>query len=237
MSTELFTKYLYFWGSLAGLGVLYLFYRARPDLRRRMLRMGLVVGVAGVLSEGVFFKDYWHPPLLFHFGKFGGIEDFFFGLAFGGICVALYDTLLHKRLRRKGHPHYWIMTLLIVSELVAVSIVGPWLDMNSIYSSALGFILPSAVIVAMRRDLIAETLVSALLGGAILAFVEMVFLLLDPTFLQQYYFLYNKAPLILGIVPVTEFAWGAAFAAVVGPLRDFEFGYAPISVKQKKTRP
>ncbi len=198
-----------------------------------MLRTGIAVGLAGVLSEGVFFRDYWHPPLLFRLGHYGGIEDFFFGVAFGGICVCIYDVFFHKRLRRKKHPHYWITSLLIISEVLAVETLTPF--MNSIYASAIGFLLPAAVIIIMRRDLIPETLLSALLGGSILAFMEMVLLILAPNYLKQYYFLYGKAPLIFGIVPLTEFLWGAAFAALVAPWRDFEFGYVPINIAVRKT--
>ena len=231
METDIFTKYLYFWGSLGGLGVFAYIYHLRQDLRRRMLRMGIAVGIAGVFSEGVFFRDYWHPPLVIRFDRFGGIEDFFFGIAFGGICVALYDVVFHKRLKRKGFPHYWIMSLLILSELICVKGLTPYI--NSIYASAIGFIIPAIIIIYLRRDLIAETLLSALLGGSILAFMEMIMLALAPSYLKQYYFLYGKVPLIFGIVPLTEFLWGAAFAAVVGPIRDFEFGYVPINMRSK----
>src|SRR5665213_821950 len=136
MISELFTKYLYFWGSLGGLGIFGLFYHARKDLRHRMLRAGIAVGVVGVFSEGVFFRDYWHPPLIFRFGRFGGIEDFFFGIAFGGICVCIYDVVFHKRLKRKGFPHYWITSLLVVSELLSVTLLTG--RINSIYASAIG---------------------------------------------------------------------------------------------------
>jgi hypothetical protein len=229
---ELFTKYAYFWGSIGGLGVFAVIYNARKDLRRRMLRMGIAVGLVGILSEGVFFRDYWHPPLLFHIGRFGGIEDFFFGIFFGGVCVAMYDVVFHKRLRRKGYPHYWIVSLLIVSELLSVGILTQY--MNSIYASAIGFVVPAIAIVLWRKDLIMETVFSALLGGSLLTFMEMLALLLIPNYLKNYFFLYEKVPMFLGIVPLTEFMWGAAFAAIVGPLRDFEFGYAPVHISRRR---
>jgi hypothetical protein len=240
MHSYLITKYLYFWGSLFGLGIFFFFYRARRDLRHRMLRMGIAVGIVGVFSEGVFFRDYWHPPLIFRLGRYGGIEDLFFGLAFGGVCVVIYDVVFHKRLRRKGYPHYWITTLLIISEVVSIGLLVP--HINSIYASAIGFIIPALAIMIIRRDLIAETLLSAVLGGSLLAFAEMIVLLIAPDYLKQYYLLYGKAPLILGVVPLTEFLWGASFAAIVGPLRDFEFGYVPVSVRKRgqtsiKTKP
>jgi hypothetical protein len=231
MMEDIYTKYLYFWGSLIGLVVFVFVYYSRNDLRRRMLRAGVAVGIIGILSEGVFFRDYWHPPLLFHIWRFGGVEDFFFGLAFGGICVVLYDVVFHKRLRKKGYPHYWITTVLIISEILAVvTLTG---HINSIYASAIGFIIPAGIIIVMRRDLIPETLLSALLGGAILALVEMILLLMAPTYLERYYYLYGKAPLIFGVVPFTEFLWGACFAAIIGPLRDFEYGFAPVNFRRK----
>jgi len=130
-----------------------------------MTKMGLAVAAVGVLSETVFFQDYWRPPLLFQIGRLGGIEDVFFGFAFGGICAALYDAVFHKRLRRKGYPHLWIVPLLVVCEVLAILVLRQW--MNSIYASTIGFILPAAVVMIVRRDLVVETLFSALLGGGL----------------------------------------------------------------------
>src|SRR3989344_8702065 len=149
MLPESITTHMYFWGSLVLLGLFAAIFYYRPDLRRRMIRMGIAVGILGVLSEAVFFQDYWHPPLVIRFGRFGGIEDFFFGFSFGGICVALYDVVFHKRLKKKGYPHYWIIPLLVISEVLSVSVVGPTLGISSIYSSALGFIVPALLIMIM----------------------------------------------------------------------------------------
>jgi hypothetical protein len=229
---ELITKYLYFWGSIMGLGIFSVIYQNRPDLRRRMLRTGIAVGVLGVFSEGVFFRDYWHPPLLFHFGRFGGIEDFFFGIFFGGVCVALYDVTFHKRLKRLGHPHYWITSVVLVSEVAAILMLGRHID--SIYASALGFLVPIIFIVSLRRDLIPETILSAFLGGSLLILAEMACLIVNPSYLQNYFYLYGKVPLIFGVVPFTEFMWGACFAALFGPLRDFEYGYLPVDALKRR---
>ena len=233
MLPESITTHMYFWGSLVLLGLFAAIFYYRPDLRRRMIRMGIAVGILGVLSEAVFFQDYWHPPLVIRFGRFGGIEDFFFGFSFGGICVALYDVVFHKRLKKKGYPHYWIIPLLVVSEVLSILILSQY--MNSIYASAIGFVLPAAAVIAVRRDLIVETVFSAILGASLLILMEMILLLLAPNYLRQYFLLYGEVPLIFGVVPITEFLWGAAFAAIVGPLRDFEFGYAPVRIELQKS--
>jgi hypothetical protein len=182
-----------------------------------------------VLSEAVFFKDYWHPPLLIHFGRFGGIEDLLFGFGIGGIATSIYDTVFHKRLRRKGYPHFWIVPVLVASETLSILVLFYDFHVNSIYASAVGFIIPTTVIAIIRKDLIVKILFSALLFGALLSFAEMLVLVFAPTYLRLYYLLDGKAPLLFGIVPLTEFIWGASFASIVGPLLDFGYGFVPVA--------
>lgn len=225
---DIFTKYLYFWGSLVALAVFAVIFCLRKDLHRRMVKIGFVVGIAGVLSEAVFFRDYWHPPLLIHFGRFGGVEDFLCGFAMGGIATSLYDTIFHKRLRRKGYPHIWIVPVIVASEMLSILILFYGFGLNSIYASAIGFIVPAIVIAIVRKDLIVEILFSAVLFGALLSFTEMLALIFAPTYLKLYFVLYGKAPLIFGVVPLTEFLWGASFAAIVSPLFDFDYGFVPV---------
>src|SRR5258708_591603 len=144
---ELFVKYLYLWGSLVGCLIFLLIYTKRKDLRSRMLSAGLAIGFLGILSESYFFKDYWQPALLIRFGNFGGLEDFMFGLAAGGIGVVIYDFVFHKRLRSKFHPHLWIVPVVLLSEFVSLQILVKYLGVNSIYASAVGFLIPVIVIV------------------------------------------------------------------------------------------
>ncbi len=235
---DIFTKYLYFWSSLVALCVFFIIFYSRKDLRKRMVKIGFGVGITGILAEPVFFQDYWRPYLLFSFGHFGGIEDFFFGFALGGVGTALYDVVFHKRFRRKGHPHLWIVPLLILSELLCILIFFNGLKVNSIYASAIGFVIPAFIIMVVRKDLIVETIFSAILVGSLMVFLEMLVLLFAPTYLENFYLLYGKAPLLFGIVPITEFIWGALFASVAGPLYDFNYGNVPIAfakTKKKKT--
>lgn len=195
-----------------------------------MVKMGIGVGVIGIFSEAIFFQDYWHPVLLFHFGTFGGIEDFFFGFAAGGIGVAIYDVVFHKSFRRKGNPHVWITPLLIVSEFLSIALFFHVLKLNSIYASTIGFIVPAVVIMIVRKDLIIETIYSAFLFGSLVIFLEVMVLICAPTYLKQYYVLYGKTPLIFGYGPLTEFIWSISFASVIGPFFDFKDGDVPVDI-------
>ena len=193
-----------------------------------MLTAGIAIGIIGILSESVFFQDYWNPPLIFRFGKFGGIEDFLFGLAFGGIGVVIYDVIFHKKLRRSFHPQTWIIPTVILSELISVYIFFHLLEVNSIYASAIGFMFPVITILLIRNDLIFETFFSAILAGLLLVFVEIFMLLFAPTYLEKYFLLHGQVLLIFGIAPLTELIWGICFGALVGPLYDFKQGTRPI---------
>lgn len=162
---DLFSKYLYLWGSLLGCLIFVLIYLSRKDLRDKMVKIGVFVGILGIFSEYFFFKDYWIPPLILKIGDLGGIEDFLFGFMAGGIGAAIYDVVFHKRLLRRGNHHYWIIPLVLFSEFLAMMIFSNNLGFNSIYASAIGFLVPAIIIVAVRRDLFLETIFSAVLVG------------------------------------------------------------------------
>lgn len=221
------------WGSLLGLLVFIIIYFLRKDLRSRMLIAGVGVAIAGVFSEAIFFQDYWNPPLLLQFGKMGGIEDVFFGFAAGGLGVALYDVVFHKRFRKKGHPHHWIIPCVLLSELIAIGVFFYGFGINSIYASMIGFIVPALVILIIRPDLFLEIFFSAIFAGAFLIFLETMFLFLAPQYLESYFFLHGKTVLVFGIAPLTELLWGVSFGAIIGPLYDFKDGTIPVPISNK----
>lgn len=233
---DIFSKYLYFFSSLTLLFLFFVIFYLRRDLRSRMLIVGLIVGIFGIFSEIFFFKDYWNPPLIFRFGEFGGIEDFLFGFAFGGIGTSIYDFVLHKRFRKKRHPHYWIIPVLGISELASLFVFFDFMKINSIYASAVGLLIPMFIIIIIRKDLIIETIISAIITAFLLVFLESLFLSFAPDYLRSYYFLYGKVPLIFGYAPITELIWGLSFGSIIGPIYDFYYGNSPVSYAKLKIR-
>lgn len=201
-----------------------------------MVKIGLFLGVVGVFSESVFFRDYWNPPLIFRFGPYGGIEDFIFGFAVGGIGTAIYYFTLHKRFRKKNHPHFWIIPTIGIIECLSLFILNYLLRINSIYASSIGLIIPSLIIMLIRKDLIIETILSAIMTAFLLVFVESVLLIFASGYLSHYYFLYRKVPLLFGLAPITELIWGISFGAIVGPLYDFDYGDGPVNFPHLKKR-
>lgn len=198
-----------------------------------MLKVGIFTGILGVFSEYFFFQDYWIPPLIFKIGKFGGLEDFLFGFVAGGIGTAIYDVVFHKRLRKKNNPHYWIIPLILFSEFLSMLIFSN--HINSIYASAIGYILPAIIIVATRRDLFIETVFSALIVGGMLVFFESILLFFAPNYLPDYFLLHGKVNLI-GLAPITELIWGMAFGALIGTFYEFDLGEEIINLPKRRSR-
>jgi hypothetical protein len=225
----LITKYLYLFGSLLGCVIFLFIYLKRKDLGSRMIIAGIIVGIIGIFSEYVFFQDYWNPPLLFKFWVFGGIEDFLFGFAAGGIGVVIYDVIFHKKLRKSNHSQIWIIPIVIFSGLLSVYLFFNFLEINSIYASAIGFIIPVIIIMLFRKDLTKEIIISSILAGAFLISGEVFLLCFMPTYLEQYFLLHGKVLLVFGIAPITELIWGICFGAFVGPIYDFIEGTKPVN--------
>lgn len=189
-----------------------------------------------VFFQNIFsFKITGPPPLIFKIGTLGGIEDFLFGLTAGGVGAAIYDVVFHKRLRLKGNHHYWIIPLVLFSEFISLVIFFNHFKINSIYASAIGFILPAAIIVIIRRDLFMETIFSGLLVGGVLIFFENLLLIFAPNYLTDYFLLQGRVNLI-GLTPITELIWGMGFGALVGSIYEFDFGEAVVNLPRSKRK-
>src|SRR5258706_14284145 len=70
---------------------------ARRDLRNMGLSVGLAGGLAGLISEIWFFRDYWRPPTLLGVAHISP-EDFLFGFAIGALAAVVYPALTRRRL-------------------------------------------------------------------------------------------------------------------------------------------
>ncbi len=109
-------RYAYLSGVLLVLLPLWLFlFFHRKDLRYEILKVSLVIGIGGPLSELLYMRDYWRPETFI--GWPIGIEDFLFGFFIGGIACSIYEELFgkhySKRLNRKHHWRLFIIPVLL----------------------------------------------------------------------------------------------------------------------------
>lgn len=221
-----FNTYLYFWGSLFGLFLFILIYLKNFQIRKKMLCIGIGVAVVGVFSEYFFFQDYWNPSLIYQFGIFGGIEDLMFGFAAGGIGSAIPNIISSVKTIKNKRPKRIIAPILLFIAILAFSLSNV-IGINSILSSIIALFISAIIICMMRPDLLRSMFFSAFIFGLGLIFIEGVFLtVLGEGYLQNYFLLYKKIPIIFDVILITEFIWGFFFGAVVGSLRECFSGMA-----------
>ncbi len=223
----------YVGGSLLGALLWLAIFLRRRDLRRRMLWVSLLLLPMAPLGESFFLLDYWNPPLILPiwYGgyEYGGLADFLFAFALGGIATAAYPALTRRAARAGARSRKrWLALAFVVLTVGSVYLLTQLGPVNSIFSSMLGFALTALLVWAVRPDLVRASLVSGLASALTLVSVEAVCSLFAPLFISRYWLLYHSAfgILIAGRVPLTEALWSFAFGAAVGPLYDACVGAA-----------
>jgi hypothetical protein len=217
----------YLIGSLAGILLWLAICLCRPDLRRRMLWVSLLLLPMAPLGESFFLLDYWRPPLLLPiwYGgyEYGGLADFLFAFAMGGIAAAAYPLVARRPTVARVRPQRrWLAGAFAVLTVGSVFLLTQLGTVNSILSSMLGFLLTGLLVCALRPDLAPAALVSGVVSALTLVSVEIVCSFVAPEFISRYWLLYHTpfGILIAGRVPLTEALWGTAFGVAVGPLYD-----------------
>lgn len=218
-------QYAYLIGDLIiGLPLWSVLFFGRKDLRREMLIVSLLIGIAGPVSEYWYTQDYWQPQTFT--GTVAGLEDFLFGFFVGGIASAIYEGAFGRRFaKRKDRSHHWswfllpMVALLIFSLNLLVSI-----GLNSIYASVITFIGAAGVMVYYRRDLLVDSLMSGLLVGAIMFLGYLVFLSIFPQAVHRWWFLNNISGILVAGIPIEELMWAFGWGMFAGPVYEFFAG-------------
>lgn len=187
--------------------------------------MGTLVGAFGIFSEYFFFQDYWRPPLLIQFGPFGGVEDFLFGFAAGGIGAVVFDLAASPSKHHSKNAKKWIIYTAFLIQFISLILFASLLSLNSITASSIGLLLLAAIINWIRPDLIYNSLVSTLICAGLLVGVEALLLItFGGGYLENYFLLDKSEYVVWGVIPLTELLWGLTFGAAVGPLYEVYTG-------------
>jgi len=204
-------RYLFLFFTLAFLLAALFIYVIRPDLRRFMLRIGVLGGIAGLICEYWYFQDYWRPPTLFGTATLS-IEDFLFGFAIVSLGATAGLAALGKkhapRVKGAGKKLLLVVLFAVVTNIVMVNILG----INSIIATYVIFGTIAALGLILHPQLWKMALISAGVLMAI-AFVSyfIVFGLIDPSYVGKYFLLTNNSflPTLGGFMPITELIWYA----------------------------
>lgn len=204
----------------------------RPDLRRKVIKTSLIGGVAGLIANFWYFRDYWRPPSLFG-NTVISIEDFLFGFLITGIAASIYDTVFNKKYVKKYKKRKKFFGNLFLIGVIILFIFNNWLGINSIFVSSFAFLGFSIIIVSIRKDLIIPSIVSGLLVTLIIIPIYIIlFNYISPTYWDKYWLLANTSfgIEVLGNIPVTELIWYFTWGCFAGISYDFVSGSEKVKI-------
>ena len=207
----------------------------RPDLRRKVIKTSLIGGVAGLIANFWYFRDYWRPPSLFG-NTVISIEDFLFGFLITGIAASIYDTVFNKKYVKKYKKRKKFFGNLFLIGVIILFIFNNWLGINSIFVSSFAFLGFSIIIISIRKDLIIPSIVSGLLVTLIIIPIYIIlFNYISPTYWDKYWLLANTSfgIEVLGNIPVTELIWYFTWGCFAGISYDFVSGSEKVKVVQR----
>lgn len=192
----------------------------RPDLRKEMLFMSLMIGVLSVATSYYWWTIDWWKPLTLT-GTKVGIEDFLMGFTSGGIMATLYEVIFKKALyKRKLHHHLsgGFTILLILAQTTSWFIYG--IGLTSFWASTLAMISTSIIMLLIRKDLV----INAFLSGVLMLCVSLLFysviIILSPGWMDQTYLSGLSGIKFIGI-PIEELVFWFLAGLVFGPFYEY----------------
>ena len=216
-------RYFYSIWTLIFFFIWFALYIHRKDLRKEMLFVSFIFGIAGIASQYIYLKDWWKPMTLT--GTAIGIEDFLIGMFIGGIAAVIYEEIYKKKIRfRSSKKSHLIFYCILNSLAICFLFFGSFylLRLNSFYSSLITFLVPTFFIWFKRKDLIKPSLISGILMLIIGTLVYFVLFLVLPDYFHIFWYLKETwfASLFLGI-PLGEYIWFFLAGMAISPLYEF----------------
>jgi hypothetical protein len=192
----------------------------RPDLRRKMTIMSIIVALIGPFSEFFYLRDYWRPEIFN--GWMIGVEDVLFGFFIGGIAGVIYEEVFGKKYTKRhlhGHTTWMFASFLFLLVLMVVGNI--FLGYNSGYVSILGFLAIGIIPIVQRHDLLKDAFISGFLMGCLMLVFYSVFTYLFDGIIQKWWLLHNLSGIIILEAPLEELLWGFGWGFVAGPAYEF----------------
>jgi hypothetical protein len=181
----------------------------RKDLASKAIKFGVLGGVAGLVSEVFYFRDYWQPPSLMGVATVS-IEDFIFGFAITALSFTLYPCLFKAKFTTRQASQIRRYLLFFIIGFASMLVFNLYGHVNSIFVSSAVFMGLASTILFLRKDLLLMGLYSA---AILTSFIVVVYIILfgfaAPHFWDNYWLLANTkwGVAIFGSVPLTEIIW------------------------------
>lgn len=181
----------------------------------------------------VLIPNYWNPPMIFGLGLktgFGGIEDFLFIFFIAGIATCIYEHSFKEKIKFKKSykPHIKAFFACLISFFLFAHFL-PW---NLLYSFIFSYIVGTIVLCFERKDLVKHSLLGGFAFLIIYVLIFVLFNLLFPNFINQYYNLGNLSGIIWLKIPLEEFLFAFCFGTMWAPIYEYEHGEKDVSSKK-----
>lgn len=234
MNGEFFNTYMIA-ALIALAGWIFLYWRL-PDSRKEMLTVSMILGAVGLSIEFLYWAyEWWHPPTFT--GTYVGFEDAIYSFSLGGFGAVVYQFVFNKALKAKS-----VYKKLSISRGFLYLIILPYFigflavyftDLDVLSTWLIAVIPPILFMLFLRKDLVMHSIY----GGLILAvFHYFGFLLLDliePGFVNQWYYTENLSGVYLSNMPLDDFIWYFFLGMYLTIVYKFYFGLELVTQKRK----
>lgn len=217
--------YTYLIGDLILLLIWLILFFWRKDIRKEILIISLIFGIAGPLVEIFYIKDWWKPLTITN--THIGIEDFLFGFFIGGIIAVIYEVIFKKRIKiqevKKIKERKRNLNIIFLLALLIILFLGSFyiLNLNSLIATIIGFATPTLIIYFKRKDLIVDSLITGILALLIACLGYSLIELITPGWINEFWQWKNVPEIIILNVPIDDIFWYLFAGAFIGPLYEY----------------
>ena len=142
-------------------------------------------------------------------------------LFFGGIVTVCYEIFFKKRiLKSKKNQHRLAIIIFFVSYVV-VALINSF---NVIYNLIIPSFTTFLIIIIQRKDLIKHAVYSGLIFLFLYFIGFLIFNLLFPNALENYWNLYSLSGISVINVPIEELMYAISFGLMWGPMYEYVKG-------------
>lgn len=230
--------YSYLIGDLVFLAIWFVLFYWRKDIRREMIFLSMLFGIAGLISGFFYTLDWWQPLTIT--GTKIGVEDFLFGFAVGGIAGVIYEEIFKKKLKTrkitknleiKAAKHFVKNLLFFLIPFLVCFFI---LKINSFYSSLIGLSLAVLSIWLERKDLVGDSLMTAFLLVAV-SFLPYLFVeLITPGWVESAWLMKNLSQIVILNQPLEDIIWYFFVGMLIGPLYEYWMEAKLVNMRKKK---
>lgn len=213
--------------------VIWLFlYLYRKDFRKEMLAVSFMFGIAGLLSQPIYIRDWWRPLTVL--GTKVSIEDFIFGFFLAGVASVIYEFVFKVRLKKhKINKKRFYEIGIIFPLLLASLFFGTFmLGLHSFLASVVAILPFVLIILFTRRDLFLDALVSGILMVLIGFFWFWLPEFITPGWVENYWQWNNISGFVIARAPIEDLIWVFLCGAYIGPLYEYWNGFKLVKITE-----